>query len=142
LDWFGPERADLIKIHTSDGQTHRIDFTDQAEADAWIERLKSQRFQSSITGISIVGQNETRARCTECGAKAAGQIGVQYSVTRPQDFRVIEYEIDTVAESGSVKGGWRLVLYADDVRLVLMVHRSQPSARITISKVGKRRFRP
>jgi hypothetical protein len=132
----------LVKIHTSDGQTHRIDFSDAEIARVWIERLRSQKFQSTITGISVVGQHETRNRCSECGAKTSGQVGVQYSVSRPQDFRAVEYEIEVVPEDGAAKGGTRVVLYVDDVRLVLTAHKSQPSARITVSKVGKRRFRP
>jgi hypothetical protein len=47
-----------------------------------------------------------------------------------------------VEPSGRVKGGEKVLLYADDVRLSVMAHAEQPAVRVSLSKVGKRRFDP
>jgi len=132
----------LIKIHTSDGDTIRIDLGDESQAREWLARLKSHSFQSSIRGISIVESHGVRSKCRSCGAKITGDLGVQYSVSRPEAFRSVEYDIEHVPETGKLKGGERVVVYADDVRISTMVHRSQPAAKVTATKVGKRKFNP
>jgi len=132
----------MLKIHISDGQTVRIDLSDESQARELLAKLHSDRFQDSITGVSLVETHDVKARCRSCGDKASSQIGVQYSVSRPQAFRRVEYEVEHVPEAGKVKGGERIVLYADDVCLSVMAHRSQPSARVTLARVGKRRFKP
>jgi hypothetical protein len=132
----------MLKIHTSDGQTHPICLADEKQAADWVERLRSSRFQASITGASLVIEHETKHRCSECGAKSMGQLGVQYSISRPPDFPDVTYEFEDIPSGDGSKGGERVVLYFGDSRLSLTGHKSQPSARIVIAKVGRRKFRP
>lgn len=128
----------MLKIHTSDGQTIRIDLRDPEQAREWLSRLEQDRFQASISGVSLVETHEARARCPRCDARALAQIGVQYSVSRPQGLTGVSYEVERV----NGRGGERITLFAGDVRLSLVAHESQPSARITLIKSGHRRFAP
>lgn len=131
----------MLKIHTIDGETLRIDMADEEQAKRLLGQLRTHKFQNAITGVSLVETHTVRARC-RCGERPTSQIGVQYSVSRPQAFRSVEYELEYVSVDGGAKGGERVVLYTDDVCLTMMAHRSQPSARVTLNKVGKRRFKP
>lgn len=132
----------MLKIHTADGQTVRIDLSDEAQARELLSKLDSDRYQRTITGASLVETHEAKGRCRACGEKVTCQIGVQYSVSRPQAFRRVEYEVEHMPETERVKGGERIVLFADDMCLTLTAHRSQPSARVTLVTVGKRRYKP
>lgn len=132
----------MLKIHTTSGDTIRIDLADEEQAREWLAKLERDSFQAEISGVSVVEHHEVRARCSECGAKPTGQIGVQYSVSRPQGLNSVHYEVERIEGDGKVKGGERVTLYAGDVRLVLMAHQSQPSARIILNKLGRRRFAP
>jgi hypothetical protein len=69
-------------------------------------------------------------------------MGVQFSIARPQDFGIVSLAAEHVESSGRVKGGEKVLLYADDVRLSVMAHAEQPAVRVVLSKVGKRRFDP
>lgn len=132
----------MIKIHTSDGQTIPIDLNDEDQAREWIDRMGSRPFQESIRGVSLVLNHAVSAKCMVCRHPISRSIGVQYSISRPQAFRSVQYEIENVPEDGAVKGGERIVVYADEARISLMAHKSQPSARVIITKPGKRRYRP
>ncbi len=132
----------MLKIHTSDGKTVRIDLSDEGQARELLAKLRTHKFQDAITGVSLVETHDVRVNCDRCGGKSHSQIGVQYSVSRPQAFRRVEYDLEHVPEQGKLKGGERVVVYADDVCLSMMAHRSQPSARVTLARVGKRRFKP
>lgn len=132
----------MLKIHTSDGQTHRVDLSDPEQARSWLKRLAREGFQASIKGVSLVERHPVRGQCQECGAEAGRSVGVQYSVTRPDDFKSVFFQVEAVPPHGRVKGGERVVVFVDDVRLTLMAHHSQPAARIQVSKVGKQRFNP
>ncbi len=132
----------MLKIHTSDGRTARIDLSDPEQAREWLPKLERDSFQAEISGVSVVETHAVTARCHACDAKVTGQIGVQYSITRPQAFASVRYEVEHIQEQGKVKGGDRVTLFVDDVRLMLMAHRSQPSSRLTVAKIGKRRYVP
>lgn len=130
----------MLKIHTTDGQTIRIDLRDPAQAREWLPRLEQDAFQASISGVSVVETHDVRTRCAACGGKGSGQIGVQYSVSRPQGLSGVTYEAERVSNNG--RSGDRVTIFAGDVRLSLMAHESQPSARVQLVKSGKRRFAP
>jgi hypothetical protein len=130
----------MLKIHTSDGQTIRIDLADEAQAREWLDRLKRDDFQATISGISMVETHETRTKCAECGAKASGDIGVQYSVSRPQQFNRVRYQVEHTKADGKAKGSERVIVFADDVRMTMTAHQSQPSSRIAMAKIGRQRF--
>ena len=132
----------MLKLHTSDGQTVRIDLGDESEAREWLARLGRPEVQADITGVSLVEKHDTHARCPSCGARCSCNLGVQYSISRPQDFSRVYFHVEAVPPRGKVRGGERVVLFVDDVRLTVMAHGSQPSARVVLSKVGRQRFNP
>lgn len=116
----------MLHVYTSDGLTISIDLNDSEQTREWIEKMKSPAFTEKITGISIMDR------------------GVMYSFTKPQGFRRVGFEIEKVETDleKRVKGGERLVCYADDVRITLMVHAGQRAVRVSMTKIGKRRFDP
>lgn len=132
----------MLKIHTRDGRTLRIDLSDPDQAREWLGRLERDSFQAEISGVSVVEHHLVRFRCDACGNKGAEQVGVQYSVSRPQGINSVRYAVELVDVSGEGRGGERVTVYAGDIRLSLMAHQSQPSARISLSKIGKLRFVP
>ena len=67
---------------------------------------------------------------------------MQFSISRPQDFRAVSFDAEHVEPSGRVRGGDKLVLYADDVRVSIMAHADQPAVRVVLAKVGRRRYNP
>lgn len=117
----------MIKIHTDDGLTHTVDLSKPEEVDEWERKLSRFGFQSRITGVTLVENYDVKRT----------PVGVQFSVPRPRDSGRVHYAIERVEPSGKIKGGERLVMFVDSMKLVLMAHNSQPSARITLSKVGK-----
>lgn len=131
----------MLKIHTSDGQTHRVDLADEEQARFWVERLGREDFQATINGVSLVERHSV-GKCQECGRRYGKEIGVQYSITRPDDFRKVFFHIEYIEPNGKVKGGERVTVFSDEMRLVLMAHRSQPAARIAVSKTGKQKYNP
>lgn len=132
----------MLKIHTSDGQTIQVDLADESQAREWLPRLGRADFQATIKGVSLVERHHVRGKCAECGAPSGRDMGVQYSVSRPDDFRSVFFQVEAVDAIGKVKGGERVIVFADDVRLSLMAHASQPATRVTITHMGKRRFNP
>lgn len=130
----------MLKIHTADGQTHPIDLQDAEQAQVWLARLAREDFQASIHGVSLVERHCVRAKCQACGESSGREIGVQYSVSRPDGVRRVFVHVEAVEAQGRVKGGERVTLFADDMRLTLMAHASQPASRVTIAKIGKQTF--
>ncbi len=132
--------VDVLKLHTADGQTHPIDLADPEQAKAWLAKLQREDFQATIHGVSLVERHCVRGKCQACGEPSGREIGVQYSVTRPDGVRRVFVHVEAVEAQGRIKGGERVTLIADDVRLTLMAHASQPAARVTISKLGRQTF--
>jgi hypothetical protein len=116
-------------------------LADEEQARFWLERLGKEEFQATINGVSLVERHNV-GRCSECGRKYGKEIGVQYSITRPDDFRKVFFHIENIPANGKIKGGERVTVFSDEIRLVLMAHRSQPAARITVSKTGKQKYNP
>jgi hypothetical protein len=132
--------VDVLRIHTADGQTHPIDLNDSEQAQVWLARLSREEFQATIHGVSLVERHCVRAKCAACGESSGRDIGVQYSVSRPDGVRRVFVHVEAVEPNGKIKGGERVTLFADDMRLTLMAHASQPASRVTIAKVGKQIF--
>ena len=116
----------LLRVHTNDGITTRFDLEDKEQAAEWLEKIKDSNFQDTITGLTVSHR------------------GVLYSFSKPQGFRNLSYQAEDVEVDleRKIKGGERVLCYADDVRISLMVHRSQRAVRVTLAKTGKRRFNP
>jgi len=130
----------VLKIHTSDGQTHPVDLNDAEQARMWLAKLARDDFQATIHGVSLVERHTVRGKCQACGEPSGRDIGVQYSVSRPDGVRRVFVHVEAVEAQGRVKGGERVTLIADDVRLTLMAHASQPAARVSLAKGGKQIF--
>ncbi len=150
----------MLKIHTSDGKTHRIDLANGDQAKEWLERLKLRGFQETITGMSVVQDCRGRIRCPNC--KRAGRLvcqscerpvpsdaviktGVQYSLSRPDGYRgMVTYAPERIesSEDFRVRGGEKVTCFFGDSRATMMVHTGQPSVRFTLLKTGRQRYNP
>jgi hypothetical protein len=132
----------VLRIHTADGRTHAVDLSDPDQARAWLTRAKGAAFQATVRGVTLVEKHPARGACPECQQRCSFPLGVQLSISRPQEFRSVQLVAERVEASGSIKGGERATLYCDDVRLQVMAHAEQPAVRITLSKIGRRSFDP
>lgn len=131
----------MLKIHTSDGKTHRVDLSDEVQARKILAALGRDDFQRTVKAVSLVEHHTVRCTCA-CGARPSRDFGVQYSVARPDGFDKAAFSVEAVEPGGRVKGGERVVVHSGDVRLTLMAHSSQPAARIQVTKTGKQQFNP
>lgn len=147
----------MFKIHTKDGQTARVDFSDESQAKMWLERLKDPTFQETITAISVVQECTGRFKCPTCKRVAKLQCsrckqpasevhcgtGTQYTISKPAGFRDIFYHVELLKpdKKHRIKGGEKVTCFVDDVRLTAMIHSSQ-SSRITLLHTGKQRYNP
>lgn len=116
----------MLKIHTRDGATIKIDLEDEAQAKEWMRRWADPRFQATITGLTIADQ------------------GVQYSIPRPQGFEPISFLAESIEADPSrrIKGGERVSCMAGDIRATVMVHREQRAVRVSLLRLGKQRYIP
>lgn len=116
----------MLKVHTTDGLTARIDLENPEQAEQWLEQIKDPRFQASITGLTIALK------------------GVQYSLIKPKGFSQVFFlaELVPVDEEHKVKGGEKMTAFLDDVCINVMVHSAQRAVRVSVSKTGKQRFNP
>lgn len=147
----------MLKIHTSDGMTSHIDLSDEQQARDWLKRLRDQDFQRAITGATIIQKTHGRFKCPKCTSTGRFQCpkcgrldneyngqSVQYSLARPEGFQQIFYLAEGIEpdEQARIKGGEKITCFVDDIRVTVMVHRSQPSVRIALLKTGKQRYNP
>jgi len=116
----------LLKVHTIDGLTTRIDLDDPEQAKEWLTRLRQKAFQDCITALTIFDK------------------GVQYSLTRPKGFNRVFFFAEVVQADPElkIKGGERITAQMDDTKIAIMVHQSQRAARVSAMKTGKSRFNP
>jgi hypothetical protein len=132
----------VLRIHTMDGQTSTLDLRDESQAKSLLQSLGRYEFQSTVSGLTLAEMHQVRGACRACGMKRHATIGCQFSLTRPQAFREVNFEAEAVEADGRISGGERLVAYCDDVRLSIMAHAAQPAVRIVLSKIGRRKFDP
>ena len=120
------ENAVVLKVHTRDGRTVRVDLEDRETSASWLQRLRDPVFQGEITGLTISHR------------------GVSYSLPRPKGFNAIMYQAEFVEPQPTlrIKGGERIICQAEDVRATLMIHREQSAARISLFRIGRPRYCP
>ena len=106
----------MLKIHLSSGQTAEVNLKDELQFRDWLARLEDPLFQESITALTVAHK------------------GVNYSLPRPKGFRDIALTAKPI-EAG--KGGQRIVCFADNVRIQLVVHEELIASRISIANIGK-----
>jgi hypothetical protein len=116
----------VLKIHTNDGKTARVDLEDEGQAKEWLQLLGDPEFQATITGMTVAHK------------------GVQYSLPRPIGFNEVLFLAEHVSPDSErkVKGGERVTCIAGDVRATVMVHRAQRAVRVSLLRTGKQRFNP
>lgn len=116
----------MLRVHTADGLTTRFDLEDKKKAAEWLELLKDPSFQETITGLTVSHR------------------GVLYSFSKPEGFHSASFLAETIPadQERKIKGGERILCFADGVRLGVMVHREQKAVRITLAKTGRQRFNP
>lgn len=116
----------MLRVHTTDGLTTAFDLGDERQAKKWLEQLRDLEYQEQITGLTVSSR------------------GVLYSLSRPLGFRQVSFYAENVEPDPihKVKGGERLICFADDVRTSFMVHAAQRAIRVTLAKTGKQRFNP
>jgi hypothetical protein len=145
----------MIRIHTRNGNTTRVDMSDSKQAEWWINQLKDPVFQSNITGITVGRQCNGKLRCTSCSRKlycpncgsnehVECNVGVQFSLSRPVGFKQVKYFFEHVEPDPSkkLKGGERVLCLAGNTKINMMVHANQLASRTILSNVGRQTFDP
>jgi hypothetical protein len=123
----------MISLHLVDGQTISFDLMKDG-AREWLEQLARPEFQAKLTAVTVNMKHTT---------KGGSEGGVQYSVARPQGFDDAQwFHVERVENRGRIRGGERIDLFVGTMRITLMCHSSQPAARISIAKIGRRKFNP
>lgn len=148
----------MFKIQTKDGRTEVVDISwDENKAKELIKRLKDPKYQETITGMSILKEcggktrcpvcKRTNLICKTCGRDLKGHTcstGAQYSFSRPGYSRKVLYLPEFIKpelERGN-KGGERITVLVDGMKVVLMAHENQPALRVTLAKPGDIRYNP
>lgn len=138
----------MLKIQTVDGGSRRLDLRDPEQAQRLVRELQSPQYQEQLRAMGLVVNYP--ARCSSCGRRECAACGgttnkgIQYTMTAPQDFDTTRFHVDRLEpdpEAG-VKGGIKVVCFADDVRLTVMTHRVTPAVTISLRKMGKQRYNP
>jgi hypothetical protein len=149
----------LLKIHTCDGKTTKLDLQDEDKAEYWLKLFRQRKFQETITGITVVQECCGRFKCPECNRSAklycsncdtqvngsSCKMGIQNSLSKPVGFDEVFYIVEkTEADfSRKIKGNKKVICVADNCEIVMTVHDNQPASRVTLTKQkGVRRFNP
>lgn len=121
----------MFNLHFRDGRTQRLDL--EGGTPELLESLGRSDFQDSLTAVTIKMAYPTKK----------GETCAQFSITKPEGFEGRTwFRVENVKPHGRVKGGERVVVFAGDIRLVLMVHSSQPAVRVSVARIGKRVSNP
>lgn len=111
----------MVKLHLADGSTEAVDLQDEEQARPWLEKLGRADFQALLRGVTLISKQGGR--------------GLQYSVPRPDGMKSIRFDVEAFSEG---RGGERIVLLADDTRLILTAHAQNPSCRVTLGRISRR----
>lgn len=145
----------MLKIHTKNGDTLRLDLNDENQASSILTQLKNKKFQEEITAVSILKTCDGRQRCNVCGRPVRSVCDncgeekerlncstlFQLSLPKPVNHKNTFYYFEKI-ELENNKGGERLVCFSDEIKISLMVHSGQPAARLGIVKIGEQKFNP
>src|SRR4029079_9312790 len=118
----------MISLHLRDGQTIPIDLADGVNPQ--LERLGHPDFQAQLTAVTVHLKYPHRS----------GETGVQISLVRPKGFDDEPFfQVERVKEQGRIRVGERIDLWLGDLRVSLMMHGSQPAARLSVTKKTRER---
>lgn len=146
----------MFKVQSKDGSTVHVDLNDESQARDILRRLRDPSQQAELTALTIAQPSRGRPRCPECSASGrflcpkCGQVEgevhaqqIQYTLARPEGFHHVFMWPEAIEpDGGKVKGGECITCFVDDIRVQLMVHRSQPSIRVSLLKTGRQRYNP
>ena len=121
----------MFNLHFRDGRTERLDL--EGGMPELLESLGRSDFQDSLTAVTVKMAYPSKK----------GETCAQFSITKPDGFDGRPwFRVENVKPRGRVKGGERVIVFVGDIRLVVMVHGSQPAARISVTRIGKRVSNP
>lgn len=131
----------MLRVHTADGRTVSVDLRDEEQARLFLTQLRDQGYQEQIRAMTVLQYAD--ARCKECEGAVRWK-GIQHTVARPEGFVQVYFHVEDVKPDleNRIKGGERVVCFADDVRLSTMAHRENPAVRFSLRKMGKHRYNP
>ncbi len=122
----------MFNFHLKNGETVRLDL--ETYSEELVRKLSRSEFQDQITAVTVVQRHSS---------KGGGDMGVQYSLARPEGFEGRQwFHVESIPANGKVRGGEKITVFAGDIRVTMMAHRAQPALRVTISKVGSRKYNP
>jgi hypothetical protein len=116
----------VLCVHLKDGRTLQFDLQDEAQARSWLDLARRDDFQNTIRGATLHSN------------------GVQYSIPRPVGFRRIWLFAEYLESDAShrFKGGERLTVQLDGVRVTAMAHNEQRAVRVSLSRTGTQCYNP
>lgn len=131
----------MLKVHTSDGQTLRIDFRDEEQAKELFLKLRDPNFQAEIRGMTLIQYKS--AKCPSCEEQIRWK-GFQHTLSPPEGFTKIFFHVEDLKPDpeNKVKGGEKVICFMDDVRVTMMAHRANPAVRFSLRKMGHQRYNP
>lgn len=150
----------MLRINTKDGKTFKIDLNDKEQYEKLSELLSDNEFQKNITAITLMKRYSRKHKCTNRGCNKMAKLvcpdcgevydkgeftymGNQFALIKPDSFDKVCFEAEnSMINDGENVGGEKLVCYAGDIQLTIMSYSQQPTARVTMRKIGKRRYNP
>jgi len=65
-------------------------------------------------------------------------------LSRPTEFERVFYVAERIEpdRDARLRGGERIICFADGVKVSMMVHACQSAVRISLTKTGKQRYNP
>jgi hypothetical protein len=150
----------MLRINTKDGKTFKLDMDDEKQAAELVKLLSGEKMQQNITAVAVMKKYTRRHRCSNPNCKRTARLvcphcgeiedngefsymGNQLAVIKPDTFDKVCFEAErSMIGDGKTVGGEKLVCFAGDVQLTVMAYAQQPTARVTLRRIGKRRFNP
>lgn len=131
----------MLRVHTADGNTASIDFRDEEQAREFLTKLKERTYQDQIRALTLLQYAE--ARCKTCDDTVRWK-GIQHTVSRPEGFGNVFFHVEEVKPDleNRIKGGEKIICFADEVRVTTMAHRENPAVRFSLRKMGRHSYNP
>jgi hypothetical protein len=147
----------VVKININDGNTFKLDLSNEDQAKELIQLLGDYDFQQKITAITAFKQYTRRHRCPNKGCKQLVKLvcpdcgvvndggnfvytGNQYTLIRPNANRV-SFSVENTPFDA--KGGTeKLICNAGEMQLSITTYAQQPAARVMLLKIGEQRYNP
>lgn len=131
----------MLRVHTADGRTVSIDLRDEEQAQEFLRDLKDSDYQEQIRALTLLQYAD--AKCKRCDDTVRWK-GLQHTVSRPEGFGRVFFHVEDVQPDpeNRIKGGEKIICFADEVRITTMAHRENPAVRFSLKKMGRHRYNP